>query len=290
MTNVKLRAKVQRLIGGDFRLGDLSDLFLFARDHCDGRESVIEIGDFVAHHAERDKGVLTRGMRDWFTTIQFHTPFIGKIFDPNRMPKVTRDYLKIAVNRLDGKTIQDKAGLRKATAYQMSQDIADRLIKNQDETWALPPLNSREASLFELLRRALVVLPPFTDKRLVEDFIATLKSNALITKEELLTHRTFLEQIVKLFAVSLMHNCVIKIPSASTTKLKAGIESNATDKISVTGIVKGAASDLPLIGFGFNIFEAHLSCADNCDPILLETKDWDFEIEIGPNGRLTKLQ
>jgi hypothetical protein len=61
-----LRVRVERLLRGNFRAEDLNRLFLYARDRCQGRESVQEIGDFVAHHDERSKGVVTRRTRDFF--------------------------------------------------------------------------------------------------------------------------------------------------------------------------------------------------------------------------------
>jgi hypothetical protein len=57
MGDPKSRARVQRLLSGDFCPDDLTGLFLYARDHCDGREPVAEIGHFVAHHSERDMGI-----------------------------------------------------------------------------------------------------------------------------------------------------------------------------------------------------------------------------------------
>src|SRR5258705_11504652 len=102
----KSRARVQRLLTGTFRPDDLTGLFLYARDHCDGREPVAEIGHFVAHHNERDKGIVTRATRDWFTTMRFHMsrfqrPDGSLDLDPQRMPSVTRDYFRMMVNRTD---------------------------------------------------------------------------------------------------------------------------------------------------------------------------------------------
>lgn len=48
--DAKSLARVRRLLDGGLRLDDLTNLFLYARDRCNGRESVQEIGDFVAHH------------------------------------------------------------------------------------------------------------------------------------------------------------------------------------------------------------------------------------------------
>jgi hypothetical protein len=66
MSDAGMRARVVRLLEGRSTADDLTRLFLFARDSCDGREAIQEIGDFVAHAGERNKGLLTRAARDWF--------------------------------------------------------------------------------------------------------------------------------------------------------------------------------------------------------------------------------
>src|SRR5262245_5251242 len=110
MADAKSRARVERLLSNRFRQDDLTGLFLYARDHCDGRESVTDIGDFIAHHNERNKGIVTRSTRDWFTVVRFHMRrFVppNTQLDSQNMPGVTREYFRIAVDRLGPKTIRD---------------------------------------------------------------------------------------------------------------------------------------------------------------------------------------
>jgi hypothetical protein len=140
MADPKSRARVERLLSGTFRPDDLTGLFLYARDHCDGREPVADIGDFVAHHNERDKGIVTRSTREWFAVARYHLPRFGpngKPLDSEKMPPATRQYFKIAVNRIDPKLIREKTGMRRADAYKRLNDIAERLTQGADGTWAL---------------------------------------------------------------------------------------------------------------------------------------------------------
>jgi hypothetical protein len=44
MVDAGIRARVVRFLNGDFVPEDLARIFLFARDRCDGREPVQEIG------------------------------------------------------------------------------------------------------------------------------------------------------------------------------------------------------------------------------------------------------
>jgi hypothetical protein len=227
MVDAKSRLKVQRLLGSDFRSGDLSDLFLFARDHCDGRQTVVDIGDFVAHHSERDRGIITNSTRDFFTVVRYHMSTfmpngLRRPFDGARMPPATKNYFKIAANRIEAKTIREKTRLHRKEAHERLNNIANLLTKNDDETWILPrDLTGIDMKLLECISSYLVLKPAFDSERLIEDFLATLKSNGLITREELRSNRARLGEIVQLFAVALMHNCVVQIDDGTTTQLRA---------------------------------------------------------------------
>lgn len=182
MVDAKSKARVGCLLHGDFRPDDLTGLFLFARDHCNGRETITDIGDFVAHHDERDRGIITRSTREWFAVARYHTSTLGpnglRSFDSQKMPTVTQDYFKIAVNRIEAKTIRQRTGLRRAEAYEIMLKLADRLTRNSDGTWALPNnLTKDEVKLIECVSSVMVVKGAFEADRLCDDFIATLKSN-----------------------------------------------------------------------------------------------------------------
>jgi hypothetical protein len=292
MTDPKSRARVSRLISGDFRPDDLMGLFLFARDHCDGRESVTDIGDFIAHHNERDRGIVTRSTRDWCTVARYYASRFGPQgalpFDTQRMPSVTRDYFKIAMNRIDVRFIAEKTGgMRKTKAHDLMLRLTERLRQNADGTWALPhDLTSQEFKLVECASSMMVVKPAFEPKRLCEDFLATLKSNGLITKEEINTHKTDLEIAVQLFAVATMHNSVIQIGDGTTVQLKGRPQSR---QIVVNAPIANAIPNQPSIFMSCAMFTAGLDATVYCHPDLQPFQDWDFEIELAPDKRLCRL-
>ncbi len=294
MPDPKSRAKIERLLRGDFRPGDLTDLFLFARDHCDGREPVAEIGHFVAHHQEREKGIITRSTREWFAVARYHLSRFGPggpyQFDGEKMPSATRDYFKIAVNRIEAKIILEKTGLRRAAAHQIMIKLADRLGQNQDGTWSLPnDLTKNELSLVQCLSSNIVVKPAFEDDRLFDDFAATLKSNGLISKEELHTNKDDLKTLVQLYAVSAMHNCLVQIGDGTTTQLKARPEPKAK-QIMVNSTIRIAVPNAPTVSIACSMFTANLDPNVHCHPNLIATQDWDFEIEVAPDKRISPLR
>lgn len=142
MSDAKSRARVQRLLGGGFRPDDLTGLFLYARDRCDGREPVAEIGHFVAHHHEREKGITTRATREWYAVARFHGVKFGPggpyALHSDKLPSETSDYLRAAARRMDGKHLRRDAGVSRAEAHNILSKLADRLTKNPNGTYALP--------------------------------------------------------------------------------------------------------------------------------------------------------
>jgi hypothetical protein len=291
MADAKSRAKVQRLLGADFRPGDLGDLFLFARDHCDGRQSVTDIGDFVAHHNERDRGIITTSTRDWFTVVRYYMAVLWPHnrlpvpLERARMPPATRDYFKIAANRIDAKFIREKTGLQRKDAYDRLGKIADRLVKNDDGTWALPnDLTNDETGLIECVSSLIVVKPAFEAERLIDDFVATLKSNGLITKEEVRSNKEKISVTVQLFAIAMMHNCIVQIGEGTNIQLKATPEPDLK-KIYVNAAIPSPNDSRVWYSA---MFTSDLDPSFHCDAGL-RGQNWDFEIELAPDRRLSRL-
>src|SRR5262249_54849662 len=162
MPDPKSKARLERLLRGAFRPDDLKDLFLYLRDHCDGRETIADIGNFTAHHNERDRGIVTRSTRDWFVTLRYFTTTKEPLsWNLQKLPSVAQDYFRIAA-RIDAKSIRDKIGLKHLQAHKMMLNLAERLIHNADGTWAVPLDSTQtERRLVEFITTCLAVKPAF---------------------------------------------------------------------------------------------------------------------------------
>lgn len=290
--DAKSRARVSRLLSGDFRPDDLTHLFLYARDHCDGRASVAEIGHFVAHHSERNKGIVTRSTRDWDTVARYHMSRFGPggphPLDGRAMPNATKQYFRIAATRIDPKKIRSDTGLSRADAHARLRDLAERIQQNPDGTWALPNIISQaEITLVECVSSYLVVRPAFEAEHLVRDFLATLKSNGLITKDELRTRSAAVSSLILLYAVSAMHNCVIQIGDGSTCRLE-GSADILNNKIEVQATVPAAVPGRPTVGIACSMFSIDLDPMTHCHPDLLNGH-WLCDVEVAPDKRLVPL-
>ncbi|MCP4616484.1 MAG: hypothetical protein GY844_08595 [Bradyrhizobium sp.] len=285
MADLAMRARVVRLLSGDVRADDLSRLFLYARDRCDGREAVQEIGDFVAHHSERTKGIITRSTRDWFATARFAAARAQGEIDPQRLPVVMPEFLRANVQRLEQKYLR-KAGLSKASAVKATAALASKLIRNADGTYSLPTTLTRDdITLFNVLAGSWVAKAAFDGERLCEDYWETLKSNGLISKSELREVST-LNAAVQLFAIANIHGCAVTMTDGTSIELRA------TPKDGPLGVSAAIPVQFKASGSIFlaaDIFVTRLALDENCDPALLALENWDGALELGIDGKLRPL-
>ena len=138
----------------------------------------------------------------------------------------------------------------------------------------------------------MVVKPAFEASDLFEGFTATLKSNGLITKEELRAHSARLRNLISLYAVAAMHNCVVQIGDGTTVQLKANASAGEKE-ISVEAAVPlepphGNYHGRVLISA--SIFTTHLDPVEHCHPDLVSVSPWDMELEVGHDGKLSALR
>jgi hypothetical protein len=69
MIDDDLRLRAKRFLGGQRRADDLDRFYLDLRERTHGRASFREIGDFVAHRGERNRGPVTQIARDVITSV-----------------------------------------------------------------------------------------------------------------------------------------------------------------------------------------------------------------------------
>jgi len=286
MVDTGLRGRVTRLLAGNFRADDLTRLFLYARDRCDGRESVQEIGDFVAHHNERSKGIVTQTLRDFFVIAQFQIPTLGQTIDGARLPSIFPEFLKAQAKRTTAQAFR-QANIRRSDAHKLLPSIIKKLQHNADGTFALVPQHTNtEVALINCLCAHLTASPAFSLDRLFEDFSATLKSHGLLQRSEMRPFET-LRPAIGLFAASLMHNCNIVLKDQSVSQLKINISDENDLTVLATVSVITAANPVLI---AFPIFSTGLRPTACCDELLLAGgPSWSSDVEVNERGKLVAL-
>jgi hypothetical protein len=300
MVDAGLRVRVERLLRGDFRAEDLTRLFLYARDRCDGRETVQEVGDFVAHHDERTKGLITRTTRDWYVTAEYaalamNNQRLNKPFDLNKLPADLPSFLRASFRRGFGpdhnRSLREKTGLNRAAAERLLSTIIKNFASNADGTLTITASHTKtEIELIKYLWSYLAVSPAFNGERLFDDFSATLKSHGLIQKSELRAFET-LKAAIALYAITVMHNCTIQIRAGVSSQLTAGanqlIEVSAAVPVPMAGISPQGGGQINLAS---SIYETAFDCENYCEAALLAMpRPWTCDLEVTPNMRLGVL-
>jgi hypothetical protein len=288
MVDAKSRTRVKRLLRGDFHPADIKDLFIYLRFHCDGRKTVQEIGHFSSHQNERDRGITTDSTVDWLYVAYFHLWRNGSPFDLQSMPPATTNYFKIAIDRIDPEFIHRMTGMRRCDAYKLINIIAERITQNADGTWAAPnDLTQSEKSLINCVSSVMVLKPAFEADLLCDEFIATLQSNELITEHELSDNGETIRTLVQLYAISIMHNCIIQIaPHLHLTIMLKAMPDLKNKQIAVFAPIR-----VRLQPVATPMFIANLDPSIHCHPDLLAQPDWrNLDIELASDQRLTLLR
>jgi len=282
MVDARSRARVERMIAGDFRPDDLTHLFLYARDRCDGRESVQEIGDFAAHHAERTKGIITRSTRDWFAIAHFAVwQFANPNLDIRRLPAFFLNFLWATFRRIDLKTLRAESGLSHEKATKLLKSAIRKFSQdNNTGSYSLTDvLTQCEHSLLNLLVTRIIVKGAFTGDRLCDDFIATLRSNGVLSSAEI-ARAVSLRPAIQLFAVSIMHNCTVVMEDGSRVSLQA---TPSGGRIAVIATIPVPNS----VRFASEMYSTDLPADQWCESELMALGDpWQREIELKQSGKL----
>jgi len=280
MKATELRQRVERYIRGDRRVEDLDRIFLGLRDRCYGFASIREIGDFVAHRDQREKGPVTETVRNIHLSLDswLHQGE-GRFPDLAKAKRICAANLRTATDvQLDA-----RLGLRREVVKAVLAQAIKKL-----ETDRFDKVTKREQAVFNYLAGAFIWNPAFTDNQVVED-LATVptKAGALLGEERdaFNANRAFLA----LYITALMHDSAVVMDDGSRFDLFAGFD-NDQKQIEVKARIE-------LAGWGKRvtapicIFWTNLNGYDHCsDDLAAMPGIWSGVIEIDPSGRLAGLR
>jgi hypothetical protein len=208
MIDTALRVRVNRLLSNDFRIDDLTTLFLALRERCNGMDSVIDIGDFVAHRNERNRGLITRSTRDFFVFLRR-----GYLQIPINIMNLPHDFpetLRAAFRRIDNGRLRQDTTLKRQTAERVLNGIISKISSDTNGQFYVYDPSPQELSLINCLMRHFFIRPAFDDDQLFKDFSGCLISNGLLARTALNSFRK-LKGTIALYAISYMHECIIDL-------------------------------------------------------------------------------
>lgn len=282
MIKAELQARAKRLIEGRAKPEDLDRLFLDQRESAHGRESFRELGDFLAHRDQRNKGPVTQRVRDVFTSFRvWSLGFQG-------VQATASDLRAAGVANLNLSTddeLRSCCGLKRDAARQKF-DKAMRKLEVGDQP------SQSDLALVNYLANRFVWKPAFTDEVLHEDFVQVSLRNQVIELADL-SKLVNAKRLLALYAITRLHGAVIKVADGHLATLYAGF-SNKERRLEVK-------VDLATDGWAKPVrapicmFLTTLCADDYCDPALLEQPNpvmwnsWSQPIELGEDRKLRAI-
>jgi hypothetical protein len=217
---IDLYHRAQRLVNEGYRNDDMALLLIRLRDKATVIESVVELGNFVAHSDRRTKGTIAHEARMFFKSVRLHLKFRNA---NNKSTMIDEnDAIEIAnynFNRLsDGELIAATGRGKRAWHGPLNSAIEKIQLKKRDTS--AEKLHEEERALMIFLLDTIVVQPKFNENRVWTDFCYALKKNRLIGEKQI----DFLDKIKNgffLFIVASMHGTLISLEKGWDAYLSA---------------------------------------------------------------------
>jgi hypothetical protein len=282
MIDDDLRLRAKRFLGGKHRADDLDRFYLDLRERTYGRASFREIGDFVAHRGERNRGPVTAVARDVITSFSvWSLAFRDKKPTFPELAQAARANFRLASD----KQLKDGCGLKRPAVKKVLDHVLPRFENGG-------PIDDEELRVLLYLANRVIWKPAFTDDEVVKDFCDVLTHNKIVAKADcpaLLAARDF----VSLYALIRMHGTTIALEDGTNAQLLAGC-ANRDNILEVKVQIEFNDAPKP-ISSPVCMFATTLKPEDHCDPSLLAPADdylariWRTPLEIGDNGKLRRM-
>lgn len=279
MKTTELRQRVERYLRGDRRVADLDRIFLGLRDRCYGLPSIREIGDFVAHRDQREKGPVTSKVRDIQLSLEsWLAQMDGRMPDLPAAKRISAANLRTATDE----QLDARLGVRREVAKSVLAQAIRKLETNRFEK-----LTSRELAVFNYLATAFVWNPAFTDRQVADDLEKILIKAGALDKNERDAFAAG-EAFLALYVTALMHGSSVIMEDGSRFDLVAGF-ANDQNRIEVKARIELAGWSKPVTA-PVCIFWTSLLGSDNCSEALAAAPgSWNGTLEISSDGRLHAL-
>ncbi|WP_159994014.1 hypothetical protein [Roseomonas sp. 18066] len=278
MLNHDLSRRLDRMLQGIRRADDLDRIFLALRDRPGARPSVREVGDFIAHRDQRQKGPVTQKARDIFTSSRswLRVSIMQEPATLDDIRKAAEANLRIATDM----QLEASLGFKRAAARTALAQAVRRLEGGRQPT-------PRERKTFDYLGSAFIWNPAFTGAEVLKDLEDMLGELGLMRKVDHASFRSCRDFII-LHVVTVMHGSSILLEGGDRADMAAGF-SNREGRLEVRAWL--SVKDLPKPVFmPACLFWTDLDGVGHCGQALLEDpRRWQEPLEIDTDGKLAPL-
>ena len=170
-----LRIRVERLMHGEFKVEDLTTLFLAPRDRAGGRQSIVEVGAFVAHREERYKGIVTDAVRDFFARIRFVVESYERPPKAHDLPPYVAEFLKASARHMDYTAAKKTTTYTRINVGKALPGLLSHIRSSNGRCYLWPSVTDDELKLFDFLAGTMRFKPLFTEAELFRDFTDALR-------------------------------------------------------------------------------------------------------------------
>jgi hypothetical protein len=285
----EFRSRVLRLLNGHGRPEDVGRLYMGLRFRSFGLPSFREVGDFIAHSEERDKGVVTDELRGFFKMLRFQTQYWHKPFDWNHLPAEFPALLKSNFERLSSADIKQETGLNRKDAKRHLRSALQNFYKRPDGGIYLQfQLSREEDAVTKYCASRLSLRSAFTGEDLYRDFQSVLLKNKLLEEMEKPALKR-LQPLIVLSAIPFMHHAIVRLDNGWAATLAGGVIKGNIVVNARTHIADLPHPDSDRILFSAVIVETNLKAQDWCHPTLATTVEWKTPIETTHEPRVIPL-
>ena len=274
MLDAEIRTRVRRLLEGEPRSADLDRIFLSLRPRSHGRDSVREIGDFVAHREEREKGAVTRRAQDILISARAWTRgLLGETPDPATIAEVAAANLRTATDE----QLNIRTGLRR-------QVVGSVLAQGLKKLERRAELTIREQMVIAYLGGAFIWNPVFTDVQLAGDLLHVLGRCGLLPSGSRPEPADFLP-FLSLYAVALMHGSALRFADGQKADLRSE-HTNKEDLLEVKAMLP-VTKQPKTVQASVCMFWTTLRAVEHCSGrVMNEPHLWNGPLDIDGQGKL----
>ncbi|WP_294266338.1 hypothetical protein [uncultured Sphingomonas sp.] len=289
-----LKLWVSRLIKGDASARDLDRIYLSLRARSYGNKAVTEIGDFIAHADQRDRGEVFSVSNDMVTTLVYNMQSIAAreagIADCADLEKI-KNYGKSLLNLHSDAELKRLIGLNRKSAKEVLESAISKLIVGGDgKVYYKEMLTRSEKLTYDFSISKIRVKPAFTSNDLGNQLFSCLLKNSLISKVDL----KFLPDVIGFIAshaVEKMHLSKVRVKDNLSVPLFIQTEYNdGKSNVAIYATFPVEGDGIGELRVSVPIFTSNSIVGDVCSGELAETLMRDHttnrSIELDASGKL----